>query len=175
MTTAHGTISQICLYYLHLQDFAKQLDQQSDVITEEYPFLRYAAGEWPDHYNSQDGQSAQSSRKAAGMLCRTSLPQLSYWSPIYLKSHFGDFLNSWTDVGIASQLGLFYVVEDFLNEGIDVNAMNGKAGVRGTALMIASGEGHKEIFEMLLNQNANVNAEGGEFGTALIAAVAEGR
>ena len=176
MPTAHGTISQICLHYLNLKDFAtKQLDQPIDFITEEYPFLAYAAREWSGHYNSQDGQSAQSSRKAAGMLCRTSLAQLSYWCPIFRKAQYGNFLDNWTDLGIASQLGLIYVVEDFLNERIDVNAFNGKWNYYGTALMMASAEGHKEIVEMLLNQNAKVNAEGGEYGTALIAAVVEGR
>ncbi|MCJ1264872.1 hypothetical protein MMC22_004747 [Lobaria immixta] len=177
MATAHGTMSQICLHYLNLQDFASipqvQLDQDSDVQStrKDYLFLHYAAQEWPVHYTSQDGELAQSSRKAAGMLCKKSLAQLSYWFPIW--HGFGDLenLRNWTELRIASHLGLSYVVEDFLNTGADVNAKSKKYG---TALISAAAKGHERIVEMLLNHNADVNAESRNSGTALIAAATEG-
>lgn len=70
--------------------------------------------------------------------------------------------------GIASQLGLTYVIENLLAEGTEVNAVNGKLGTRdyGTALIFAPGKGDKKIVGMLLNQYADVNAEGWERGSA---------
>lgn len=75
MATAHGTISQICLYYLNLEDFAsirrKQRSQHSGAqsIRKEYPFLHYAAKEWSVRYTFQRGELARGSRNAAGKLC----------------------------------------------------------------------------------------------------------
>jgi ankyrin repeat protein len=42
------------------------------------------------------------------------------------------------------------------------------------ALQAASAEGRKEMVQMLLDKNADVNAQGGEYGNALQAASAKG-
>lgn len=136
MSSADGTISHICLHYLNLQDCTsspqEQLDQDEDnqSIGQEYPFLDQTAKEWPVHYTSQDTELARSSRKAGGMLSRISQSQISYWSPIYCKWRYLDFPDHWTELEIASQLGLSYVVEDLLNEGANVTV--GGAKTQGT-------------------------------------------
>ena len=176
-TMAHGLISQICLHYLNLQEFTRIHPQKLDwykgaeKIKEIYPFLTYAAEEWPVHYTSQDSELAQSSREAAAMLCRPSLAQLSYWSRISCDIQLPRSLIRWTELGIATWLGLFHVVEGFINEGADVNGVN--VGY-GTALQIASAEGHEKIVKMLLNNNAGVNSKSSAYGTALIAAAGRG-
>ncbi|MCJ1260613.1 hypothetical protein MMC22_000475 [Lobaria immixta] len=177
MNMAHGLISQICLHYLNLQEFTRIHPQKLDwyegvkKIKEMYPFLTYAAEEWPVHYTSQDSELAQSSREAAAMLCRPSLAQLSYWSRISYGLQRPLFSYRWTELGIATQLGLFHVVKGFLNEGADVKDVNGSYG---TALQIASAEGHEKIVKMLLNNNEDVNVKSSIHGTALIAAAARG-
>lgn len=67
-----------------------------------------------------------------------------------------DSLRYWTELGIASHLGLSYVVEDFLNDGADVNAKSGKYDA---ALIATADGGHEKIVEMLLDHNADVNAK----------------
>ncbi|KAF8507543.1 ankyrin repeat-containing domain protein, partial [Gautieria morchelliformis] len=47
-------------------------------------------------------------------------------------------------------------------------------GHYGTALQAAAFSGHMEIFQLLLEQGADVNAMGGEYGTALLAAALSG-
>jgi len=65
MAMAHGTVSQVCLDYLNLDDFASisqdQLDQ--DDCTQQgdksYYLLDYAAINWAVHYISQDSERAK--------------------------------------------------------------------------------------------------------------------
>ncbi|KAB5513478.1 hypothetical protein GE09DRAFT_1266749, partial [Coniochaeta sp. 2T2.1] len=71
----------------------------------------------------------------------------------------------WTDLALASYLGLRLVIEDIVaKEKIDVNAQGGEYG---TALQAASTAGNKEVVEMLLGKGADVNVQGGDYGTAL--------
>lgn len=79
----------------------------------------------------------------------------------------------WTDLALASYLGLKLVVEDILGqEKIDINAQGGEYG---TALQAASAEGQKEVVHMLLGKGADVNIQGGVWGTSLQAASAGGQ
>ncbi|MCJ1466435.1 hypothetical protein MMC07_005054 [Pseudocyphellaria aurata] len=175
MATAQGVLSRICLRYLNFEEF-KERDWDTQSIEKQYPFLRYAGKEWSFHHISQDDKLAQLSREAAGMLCRTSLAQLSYWSPVYSGSEWNaiDFLDGWSELGIASKLGLTYVVEDFLNEQVDVNFLNGRLIEYGTALNVASAEGHEKVVEMLLDRNADISAQSDYGGTAIEEAIAGG-
>ena len=45
-----------------------------------------------------------------------------------------------------------------------------KVGEYGNALQAASVSGHEKVVQMLLDQGADVNAQGGEYGNALQAA-----
>ena len=175
MAIAHGTISRICLDYLNFQDLASthqnQLGQGGHAEPEDdHYLLNYAANNWATHYTSQPNELAKDSQNAARILCNTSLPQLSYWFPLYCDSRYIKSL-SWTELGIASLLGLTYVVEGFLIEGADINAQGGEYG---TALRAASSGGYDQVVQMLLNKGADINAQGGDYGTALLAASSEG-
>ena len=171
MATAHGKISQICLAYLNFDDFAgtpQNHSSQNSYAREDkcYHLLNYAAVNWAAHYSSQPSEFAKNAQKAAQKLCNTSLPQQSYWFKIYCESEYLRF-EAWTSLGIASLLGLRYVVETFLNERADVNAQGGEYG---NALQAASKGGHDQVVQMLLAEGADVNAQGGVYGNALQAA-----
>ncbi|KAB5572192.1 ankyrin repeat-containing domain protein [Coniochaeta sp. 2T2.1] len=162
MPKSHSTMSLVCLHYLLLPDLAT-----SD---EEHSFLPYAAIHWPLHHISQEDVIADQSRKDARMLCNV-VGEARVWAPNYLQRRYFVW-QSWTDLALASYLGLRLVVEDILaKEKIDVNA---QCGGHGTALCIASKGGYKEIVEMLLGKGADVNARGVYYGTALQAASAGG-
>ncbi|SLM34305.1 P-loop containing nucleoside triphosphate hydrolase [Lasallia pustulata] len=175
MATAHGTISQVCLDYLNLDDFASisqgQLDQDNGAQQgdKSYCLLDYAALNWAVHYISQDNKRAKDSWRAAQNLCNILLPQQSYWFDIYCDSV--DVRSDWTSLGIASLLGLTYVAESFLDEGADINAQGGECG---NALQTASERGRDEVVQMLLDKGADVNAQGGMYGNALQAASERG-
>ncbi|KAJ7242518.1 hypothetical protein C8J57DRAFT_1009222, partial [Mycena rebaudengoi] len=47
-------------------------------------------------------------------------------------------------------------------------------GDYGTALQAASSKGYNEIVKLLLENEADVNADGGDYGSALCAACANG-
>ncbi|SLM34065.1 P-loop containing nucleoside triphosphate hydrolase, partial [Lasallia pustulata] len=178
MATAHGTVSQVCLGYLNLDDFASisrgQLDQDCTQQGDKaYCLLDYAALNWAVHYISQDSKRAKDSGRAAQKLCNILLPQKSYWFEIYCDSvnMRSDWRSDWTSLGIASLLGLTYVAESFLDEGADINA---QGGFHGNALQAASERGHDQVVRMLLDKGADVNAQGGFHGNALQAASERG-
>ena len=170
MATAHGTISRICLDYLNFQDVASthqsQLGQgrHAEPKNECY-LLDYAANNWAAHYTSQPDELAKDSQKAAKKLCNKLSPP-GYWFPLYCDSNYME-PSGWTELGIASLLGLTYVAEGFLNEGADVNAQGGDYG---NALQAASYRGYDRVVQMLLDKGADINAQGGYYGNALQAA-----
>ncbi|KAL9066656.1 MAG: hypothetical protein Q9161_007415 [Pseudevernia consocians] len=168
MAAAHGTMFRICFDYLNLEDVASfRRDQKQN-----FYLINYAANNWDTHYNSQADNLAKDSLKAARSLCNTSLPQ-GNWIRKRRNISFSNYIGS-TELGIASMLGLTYVVEECLNEGADINAQ-GVELIYNTALQAASANGHIEIVGMLLKKGADVNAQGDtHHNTALQIASANG-
>ena len=98
----------------------------------------------------------------------------------------GEYCNA---LQAASARGYTNIVEVLIERGADVNAQGGiygnpsclvssvthpqRRGMYGNALYFASSRGHQKIVEMLLDNGANVNAQGGYYGNALQAALVE--
>ena len=121
---------------------------------EERPFLPYAAKYWPLRHISQEEVIASQSRSDARTLCNVA-GEARVWAPKYFEEDYIEW-KRWTDLALASYLGLNLTVEDILaEEEIDVNADGGKYSM--TPLHAASLKGHKEIVEMLLSKGADVN------------------
>ena len=161
MASAHGTISQVCLDYLSLDELAGIPQEEIDDLScaqergNKYHLLNYAAVNWPVHYISQGEERAADSWKAAHDLCKISLPQRSCWFWTYRFFH-GNPSEHWTSLGIACLLGLRQIAERFLDEGDDINA----EPIEGpTALEVAAVEGHFEFVHMLLDRGASVNID----------------
>ena len=188
MAAAHGAMSRTCLDYLSFEDVARILQSQYhqvgilfdwvpvkfkgkfrrakiDEPETECHLLDYAIHNWALHYTSQPAELTRNSQNAAKRLCSTSLPQ-GYWFRCYCASVPME-VSGWTELGIASLLGLTHVAEEFLNEGANVDAQSGRYG---NALHAASEKGHDQIVRMLLDKGADVNAQGGRYGNALQAA-----
>ncbi|OCL07139.1 hypothetical protein AOQ84DRAFT_320378, partial [Glonium stellatum] len=169
MSKSHSTMSRSCLHYFSLEDFAAPI--RSDSHDQKYPFLPYAAANWPFHYISQETAAADGSRKDARMLCDVAGLQAKWWIMSYFK--WSDLLQTgWTDLTLASYLGLTFVVDEILTQkAVNINA---QSEIYGTPLQTASARGYEKIVELLLSKCADVNAQGGIYGNALQAALDEG-
>ena len=171
LAMAHSTVFDICFAYLQFDEFSELIDHngsrnlyryshetrdQNAARNELYPFFDYAAINWVAHYNSQRAKYVECSQSAAQTLCNNSLALNFNWLQVYLSSN-GEWtmFPKWTKLGVASFFGLGYVVENFLNEGIDFNAPNGSH----YALYMASYAGHAEVVQMLLDDGASINAQ----------------
>ena len=104
------------------------------------------------------------------MLCNIAGSQACIWAPNYFRERYLRW-EGWTDLALASYLGVKQVVQMLLDEGANVNLQGGEYG---TALQAASAGGHSEVVQMLLDNGADVNLQSGKYGTALHAASGNG-
>ncbi|KAH8744416.1 hypothetical protein F5882DRAFT_455073 [Hyaloscypha sp. PMI_1271] len=171
MSKSHSTISRSCLHYLLLPDIHKPVGD-NPAEDKQTLFLPCAAAHWHLHYVSQEAAVADQSRKDVRILYKVAGHQAGIWAPSYLKERYMKW-EGWTDLALASYLGLTLTVEDVLREeGADVNV---QGGYYGTALRAASAGGYQDIVQILLDKGADVNVRSGSYdGTALQAASAGG-
>jgi hypothetical protein len=156
MQDSHQTLSLCCLHYLLLPDFPTAVEAVED---RQEPFFFYAAANWPFHFKSQGPDRADRSRKDARALCNVSGPQTRRWGRrVYTPGKYISWIwksEEWTDLILASYLGLAQVVDDILAlELVDVNARGG--WWRRTALEEATHEGHLEVMQVLFNRSDEV-------------------
>ncbi|KAL8807781.1 MAG: hypothetical protein Q9200_004529 [Gallowayella weberi] len=168
--SSHQQIGQSCLSIL-LHNDENSADHQP-------PLVRYAAEFWFEHFRKFESCTHETST------FRIFLERLFVSSP-------GAFQNwlLWYDVNIrrghglpvmarrlesapsplyyAAFLGLEEPVRLLLTAGVNINAYGGRYG---TALIAAASQGHEAIVKMLLDHDAEVDAEGSSvFSTALSA------
>ena len=161
IATAHGTMSKVCLDYLSIDDITG-IDE-SECEDGSLCLFDYAAANWPDHYTFQSSKDAKDSREAAKMLCNRGASG-GRWLENY---HRGTpKTRQRTSLAVASLLGLVHVVQEFLTEGAEVNAQD---DYYGSALQAASSRCHSQVVQVLLENGADINAQGG-IGSALSAA-----
>ncbi|KAB5572282.1 hypothetical protein GE09DRAFT_663096 [Coniochaeta sp. 2T2.1] len=119
MPKSHSTMSLVCLRYLLLPDLATP--RQNSHGSQERSFLPYAAVQWPLHFTSQEDVIAEQSRKDSRTLCNVA-GERRVWAPIYFRRRYISW-RGWTELALASSLGLRLVVQDILTkEKIDVDA-----------------------------------------------------
>ncbi|PQE33485.1 Ankyrin repeat-containing domain protein [Rutstroemia sp. NJR-2017a WRK4] len=153
MPESHSTISRPCLYYLLLPDIVT-LVQDDDTNNPQYPFLHYAALNWPLHYNSQNfhdtGIGSEKEISALALsLCESGSKRYNAWSSIYASTgklyHLPPNASSLT---IASYFGFKAVVQLLLATGkVEPDS---KDGYNQTPLSHAAKKGHEAIVQLLL-------------------------
>ncbi|KAK5659096.1 hypothetical protein OQA88_1186 [Cercophora sp. LCS_1] len=190
LAQAHSTMSRSCMHYLGL--LAEHTSANSHVyldpekyrcLQSEQPFLAYAAAYWPTHYLVSDPTTRSKNSPELSLsnnaltLCRPVAAHV--WAPQHFSR--GTFLCwwTWTDVALASYVGLARVVEQILScENINVNS---RCSDFGTPLQTAVAGGHESVVHVLLEGGAVVDLDGNSdkkgskgHGTALRIAAARG-
>ena len=172
MAAAHSTISRICLNYLLIPSRFESHFRQYGYrkLAKEYHLFDYAAKHWATHYRSQPTDDAKASLDAAMNLC--NMLSARDWLWMYCTGG-ALYPSGWTNLGIASHLGLANVAEKFLDEGVDGNA---ECSPYGSALVTAIVAGHDQIVRMLLDKGVDIEAQCGPFNNiALQVASEQGR
>ena len=132
--------------------------------------MEYAAKNWIFHVQSSDDDNSQGSTLSKLMMKLLALenPAFVNWVKIYDPQNASKQL---PPRYYTCKAGLIKVTDSLLKNGVDVNRwVKGKYGY---ALQVASSNnGHEAIAKLLIENGADVNAQGGYFGNALHAALA---
>ncbi|KAK1764670.1 hypothetical protein QBC33DRAFT_546789 [Phialemonium atrogriseum] len=163
MPQSHSTISRSCLYYLLLPDIDRPVED-SPAKDKQHLYLAYAAAHWPLHFVSQEVTDADLFRKDARTLCNIAGHQASIWVPSYLKQRKLQW-EGWTDLALASYLGLKQVVQDILfKEKTDVDIRGGDYSTALVAALAADDQEfvknrHEAIVKLLLEKGADIETK----------------
>ena len=144
---AHLLMFEICWQYLSIGGFASgnriichggdvsSWKEEVDKFSTDYPLLRYASAEWPNHAISSDPDSFLS-------LEAVDLEKAPAFRDAWLLR--------------AAENGKNQTVAQLLGAGADVNA---KSEYSWTALVFAAENGHEAVVKQLLEAGADVNAK----------------
>ena len=181
-SSAHAEIAQICLIYL-LEDGLRSPHFDKHLI-EHYPLSHFAATYWHRHYKD----TVESASKSDIFILNLFQNQQSF--DIWLRLH--DVDEDWSSkirfdqrtdkiispIYYTSLLGLGKTLSTLGNEyptkEISKQINLQECGQHGNALQAASRRGHQNIVQLLLENGADINAQGGGYGNALQAASDEG-
>jgi hypothetical protein len=173
MAQSHSAISRTCLFHLLLPDINRP-PKDDPAQVEQHPYFAYAASYWPLHFVSQEVTNADAFRRHARTLCNTAGHQASIWAPSYFKETFL-LWEDWSDLTLASYLGLSEVVHDILfKEKIDIE-IEAKDRSGQTALVWAAAQGHEAVVKLLLEKGAEIEENDCSYGqTVLLRAAVQG-
>ncbi|CAI7597208.1 unnamed protein product [Penicillium pancosmium] len=168
LTDTEDQMAVICLRYLLMKDLEHK-DSSSNIRS----FLAYSAVYWPDHKRKMSLAQDQEATIQVRQMYDMSRNGFSLWFPIFWKSietHRDPPLM--TALHLASFNGHEREVEFLLSlGGTDINSTDST----GTYPIIsASWNGHVKVVQLLLEKEAEVNAQGGIYRNALQAASLEG-
>jgi hypothetical protein len=172
MAQSHNIISRSCLLYLLLPDINGPIEDGNPT---QYPYLAYAADFWPLHFVSQKAADANAFRKYARTLCNTTGHQASIWVPSCLRYRHLHW-KGWSDLALASYLGLSEVVEDILfkeKPDVDLETENDN-NIGRTPLSWAAEGGYEAVVKLLLEKGAEIEAGDDIFGRTPLSLAAEG-
>ncbi|KAF1732380.1 Vegetative incompatibility protein HET-E-1 [Beauveria bassiana] len=173
----HEEMSRCCISYLLLDDwieiaaetvtFQKEQDQEK-----RFPLLNYASRNWSHHFGQLSESMRTPIKKDARRLLDAGGPYIKFWGGRFLSYMrikkqflgFADF-NGWTDLAIASLLGLRDMVEGMLvYEKVGVDPSD---DIGWSALHAAIRGKHESIVELLLSHGADVRDRGSQGGPPL--------
>lgn len=163
---SHEVLAKCCIDQLVLPGVSAQ--RRSNEVNEDCPFVLYAALNWSYHYQTAQFTTDQENYDILVMkLVHTSGRYIQVWGPIYIATKFevrtwgGEGIfngwNDWTDLAIASYLGLLRVVKRLIAQ--DSGIVDASHPSFGTALNVACRPGNIDVVRTLLAHGADPNAK----------------
>jgi len=172
------TMTSICIRCLNLED---REDSPSDELSTDVleagesrkEFIEYCCEWWTTHYSLSQDTSGEDTFQDVLALYNTEGEMFKFWFDLLWKrTRQYDDAGSMTPIRFAALSNHNRVLEHFLERvGVHVDSRDEDGR---TALYWASELSHDKIVQMLLDRGADVNAQGGYYGSALQAASAEG-
>jgi hypothetical protein len=163
MGDIESIMTQICLKYLLMDDLVNNKPEENHNIQS---FLIYSAQNWPDHFREMSLLSKSELVELAFGLYEVTSERYALWFPIFWKAVMlytqEPKMNS---IHLAAFNGHNNIICRLF--AINKNAVSHPDNTGMDALMWASLRGHYETVRILLENGANVNAQGGEYGNAL--------
>jgi hypothetical protein len=169
-------IALTCLTYLSYDVFRTgscSSDEDLEERLQENKFLHYAAKHWSEH-------AATVETRVCAMVCSFLLDDCLVSSatqvlltPTYKSRNYSqDYPKDSTGAHLAARLGLTVSLQTLLlHKGQERKAEFTKKDSKGqTLLYLAAKNGHYLTAKLLIDEGAEVNAQGGPYGTALQAA-----
>jgi ankyrin repeat protein len=171
-------MTSICIRCLHLEDrevppIDKVSTEVSVVGESQRQLVEYSCEWWTTHYSLSQGVGEENTFQDALALYNTEGEAFKFWFNVFwAKTRQYDRANDMTPIRLAAMSNHDKVLDHFLDKtGMDLHAKD-EAGR--TALYWASELGHDKILQMLVDRGADVNAQGGYYGSVLRAASAQG-
>ncbi|KAJ5642275.1 hypothetical protein N7490_006275 [Penicillium lividum] len=169
LTDTEDQMAVICLRYLVMEDLEHDEDSSSNIRS----FLDYSARYWPDHKRKMSLIQDKEATSQVLQIYDIRRKRFLLWFPIFWTAirsyedppvitalHLASLNGHEREVGFLLSLG-----------GEDINSTDGT----GTYPVIwASVNGYEKVVQLLLENGAEVNAQGGFYGNALQAASYEG-
>ena len=163
---SNSLLASICISLLMFDDFQKDplLAEGLDhpVSTAQYEkycnanvFLEYAAKWWPEHLKSSLVEQQNALLQKTVDLCNVKSRRCWTWLRVKRFAEDDYQPSGFTDLILASELGLVALVEYMLSTGVDVNARD-KEGA--SALNRAVGNSNQDLVRILLAYGADIEA-----------------
>ncbi|KAI1322672.1 ankyrin repeat-containing domain protein [Xylariaceae sp. FL0255] len=153
---SHGFLSNICIHYLHLDEFKSPADS-SQLQGREDPsvlaLLGYAANNWMEHYRQAHNTNDPELELLALQLCDRGSSACLNWLQAYeraIRGHEAAHKELSTSLIVASYFGLGNLVNPILRaerESLDATSNRWQR----TALLWASEQGHDAVVRSLLH------------------------
>lgn len=169
----HAVLGNCCIEYLLLSDFLSRTLPSYEGESEVYKFLDYSAHNWPGHFKAMDSVGSLKHLPQVRQLCDTSLPPIKTWVARYeralgLRGPGLCSFQGWTDLAVASFVGILPIVELLIAQGADINEL---CLGYGSAFKSAVAAKQETIATLLISNGAEVEEDRIDGGTALDIAV----
>jgi ankyrin repeat protein len=173
LTDAESIIAQVCVRYLLMEDLEEN-KQETEI--DHRSLLEYSAVHWPDHIRSLSHISLaqqQEIDELLDQLYNRHSARWILWSRLFWRAAMGsEWMPKMDAIHLAAFNGHTRMVQKLLTG--NENDTNKADNTGSNALIWASLNGHTGVTELLLQQGADVSAQGGKHGSALYAASVKG-
>ncbi|KAI1595475.1 ankyrin repeat domain containing protein [Pyrenophora tritici-repentis] len=167
-------IARTCLTYLCFDAFQSgscTADKEYEKRLQEHQFLEYAAKYWGEHVRAvEDDIAGQvcTFLNSTSLSCAVQVLRV----PVYKYRRYSEVYPTTTPLHELAHFGLATIARQLASaaSGLLMRVVNARNSRGDTPLSMAAVQGHCETVNVLLDNEADLNAQGGHYGNALQAA-----